>query len=190
MKRMITLVFVSLIFSVPVMAQGGLIGLYIDAWGNECDIEDTRYRIIEVQVVHKFAPSAGAAQFAIQGSSGFTGVYLGEEIPASLPWGAGIGNSQRGISLAYGECRHNTVHILTIRYILYGTSAPLSYLEVIAHPTARPPGIYMVDCSTPVPELYTAVGGRAYINNDGSANCTTTPVRTTTWGGIKALYAE
>ena len=67
----------------------------------------------------------------------------------------------------------------------------MSYIEVVADPKANPPGIYMVDCSSPnYPVLLTAVGGRAYINNDGSANCTTTPVRITTWGGIKALYAE
>jgi hypothetical protein len=192
MKRMITVTFVILLFGVPVMAQGGLIGLFIDTWGDECcivDIDKEKIRIIEVQVVHKFAPEAGAAQFSIQASDGFTGVYLGEEIPASLPGGC-IGNSQRGISIAYGACQSSPVHILTIRYYMYGTSAPMSYLEVVEDPTAIPPGINMVDCNHN-PQMFPALGGRAYINNDGSINCkTTTPTRTTTWGGIKALYAE
>ena len=196
MKRMITVSFVVLMFSVPVFAQGGLIGLFIDVWGENCcieDIDDKNFRIIEVQVVHKFAPAASASQFTIQASDGFTGAYLGEEIPASMPAGGFFGNSQRGIAIGYGECYDTNVHILTIRYFLYGTSAPMSYLEVVEYPGVYPtPGIFMVDCSNPAdPLLLPAAGGRAYINSDGSVTCTDiTPTQNTTWGGIKALYAE
>jgi hypothetical protein len=189
MRRLLVLLAVILISGGTAMAQGGLIGLYIDTWGDDCDIYDNGHGIIEVQVVHKFAPQAAAAQFSVITSPGFTGAYLGEELPASLLGGL-FGNSQRGISIAYAECRSSPIHILTMKYYMFGTSARNSYIEVVADPTAKPPGIYMVDCAVPFPTLYTAVGGRAYINNDGTASCTTTPVRSTTWGGIKAMYAE
>jgi hypothetical protein len=179
--------------SAAAMAQGGLSGLYIDPWGNECDFDDNGFGIIDVLVVHKFAPEAGAVEFMVRTSPGFTGTYPGEEI--MIPNGAKCGNSYSGISFAYGECLSSPIHILTIRYVLYGTSAPLSYLKVVADSHAHPPGIYMVDCNRPYPNLLPALGGRACINNDGTVNCTTTPEQVTptqvpTWGGIKALYAE
>ncbi len=193
MKRLIFPVLLILLYSVPSFAQGGLIGLFVDPWGNICDIVDhCDVEIVDVLVVHKDAPGATAAEFAIEASSGFTGIYLGEEISASLPTGACIGNSQRGIAIAYGKCLYSPIHILTIRYLLCGTSEPNSYLQVVADPRALPePGIWMADCAWP-PLLHPALGGRAYFNNDGSVVCSEIPTRTrpTSWGQIKALYRD
>ncbi|NIO00803.1 MAG: hypothetical protein GTO42_01475 [Candidatus Latescibacteria bacterium] len=185
MKRLLLLGVVVLFISTVSFAQGGLIGLYIDPWGDDCDIEDCKVEIINVYVVHKFAPSPSACQFMIVSSDGFTGAYLGEETP--LMNGCMFGNSQRGISIAYGECASTPVHILTLRYYLYGTSKPNSYLQVVGDPTNVTPGIYIVDCTTP-PTLIPAIGGRAYINGDGTVSCSTTPVEPTSWGRIKSLY--
>ena len=125
------------------------------------------------------------SQFMIVESSGFTGTYLGEEIPETF---GGIGNSRHGIGLFYGGCKSTPVHIMTLRYLIYGTSAPNSFIEVVADPNEPGGrGIIMTDCER-TPLIHPALGGRAYINGDGTFACTTTPVELKTWGQIKALY--
>ena len=188
MKKILLMALPLILFSIPAFGQGGLIGLYTDIWGSQCDFEDRSYDILEVKVVHKFSPGMSGSQFKVQASPGFTGVYLGEEFSPQLT-ALFIGNTQTGIGIAYGACYSDNLHVITIRYIIYGTSEPLSYLEVVTHLGGAPPGLWATSCDH-IPQLLPAQGGRAYITNDGSAYCTITPNRNTTWGGIKALYAE
>jgi hypothetical protein len=187
MKKVLIIALLVIFYSVPSFSQGGLIGIYLDTWGELCDIEDCDIGItvLEVQVVHKLAPCATAAQFMVVASEGFTGSYLGEEV---IEPGGGLGNSQRGISVAYGDLFSTPKHIMTVRYLIYGTSEPNSYLEIVADTSHRDHETpLMTDCNSP-PLLHPALGGRAYINGDGTFSCTTTPVELKTWGQIKALY--
>jgi hypothetical protein len=186
MKKILILALAVIFYAVPSFAQGGLIGVYLDTWGEICDIDDCDLgttTILEVQIVHKLAPCATASQFMVVTSSGFTGTYLGEEVPD--PFG-GFGNSRYGIAIAYGDQYSSPIHILIIRYLIYGTSAPNSYIEVVADPDESR-GIIMTDCNNP-PLVHPALGGRAYVNGDGTFSCTTTPIQDASWGQIKALY--
>jgi hypothetical protein len=189
MKRLLIPALAVIFYTVPTFAQGGLIGIYLDKWGEICDIDDCdegSVTVLEVRIIHKLAPEISGSQFMIVASSGFTGTYLGEEYPETF---CAHGNSRYGISIAYGQCYSSPLNILTVRYLIYGTSEKNSYMEVVAdasspHPYETP---VMVDCDDP-PNLLEAVGGRAYINGDGTFSCTTTPVKITSWGQIKALY--
>jgi hypothetical protein len=190
MKRLLILALVVIFYSVPSFAQGGLIGIYLDTWGELCDIDDCeegKITVLEVQVVHKLAPCATGSQFMIITSEGFTGTYLGEELPD--PIGGCMGNSQTGVAIGYSAHLICPIHIMTVRYLIYGTSEPNSYIEVVAD--ASSPFHYetpmMTDCSD-IHQIHPAIGGRAYINGDGTFSCTTTPVEIKTWGQIKALY--
>jgi len=191
MKKILIPALIVIFFAIPSFAQdgqGGLIGIYLDTWGEICDIEDCdlgSITVLEVRIIHKLAPEASASQFMIVESSGFTGSYLGEEIPETF---GGLGNSRHGIALSYGTCYATPVQIMTVRYLIYGTSAPNSYIEVVGDPDeSGGRGVVMVDCSDS-PLLHPALGGRAYINGDGMFSCTTMPVELKTWGQIKALY--
>jgi hypothetical protein len=191
MKKLLILALVVIFYCIPSFAQdgqGGLIGLYLDTWGELCDIDDCEIgvTILEIQVVHKLAPCAAGSQFMIETSDGFTGSYLGEEFPDHIP--GGFGNSRTGLAIGYGDILPSPIHILTVRYLIYGTSEPNSYIRVIGD--SSPPSYdtpIMADCSDP-PELHPALGGTAYINGDGTLSCTTTPIEPKTWGQIKALY--
>jgi len=191
MKRLLIPALAVIFFTIPSFAQdgqGGLIGIYLDTWGEICDIDDCdlgSVTVLEVRIIHKLAPEASASQFMIVESSGFTGSYLGEEIPETF---TGFGNSRHGIALGYAGCYESPVHIMTVRYLIYGTSAPNSYIEVVGDPDEHLGwGVIMTDCDH-FPEIHPALGGRAYINGDGLFSCTTTPVEPKTWGQIKALY--
>ncbi len=184
MKRLIVLLLIILLYSVPSSSQGGFIGLYLDPWGGICEIEDCKLDILNVYVVHKLTPAASASQFRVISSSGFTGVYLGDVVPQDMDILL-YGSSQDGIAIAYGGCYESPVHILTIRYLVYGTSEPNSYIEVVGDSNSITPGLIMVDCNA---NMYEAMGGRAYINGDGSFSCSPTPTASPSWGGIKALY--
>jgi hypothetical protein len=195
MKRLLILALAVIFFALPSFAQdeqGGLIGIYLDRWGETCDIDDCDFgktTVLEVQIVHNLAPCVKGSQFMIVASSGFTGTYLGEEIPD--PIAGFIGNSQSGMMIGYGGEYETPLHILTVRYLIYGTSEPNSYLEVVADASSpfgyETPIVVTCDNSG---NTYPAVGGRAYINGDGTFSCTTTPVHVVTWGQIKALYGN
>jgi hypothetical protein len=76
--------------------------------------------------------------------------------------------------------------ILTIQFFAQGLSGPCSYCQVMADPTATPPGIYVTDCSSP-PLLLNATGGDVVINPIPGCFCNI-PVEETSWGQIKSLY--
>ncbi|NIT39087.1 MAG: hypothetical protein GTN50_08460 [Candidatus Latescibacteria bacterium] len=89
--------------------------------------------------------------------------YLGE----FSPFQAVVGNSHSGISINYGECLASPIHVLTISYF-GGNSPPCSMVKILNDPTATPSGIYVTDCTSPVPNRLSAPGVATFINSDGS----------------------
>jgi hypothetical protein len=175
-----------LLVSVPLLAlaQGGHIGLYTDAAGGGCDLDDAAQGIVDIYVVHKNTPGAAACQFMVQPSIGFTATHVGDATDYLF-----IGNSQTGISIAYMECLAAPINVMTISYLFDGTSSACGYLEVVPDPAAIPSAILVVDCAEPFAHKLVATGGRVYVNADGSCPCQApVPVQNETWGGIKALY--
>lgn len=171
--------------SALVCAQGGHIGLYADTWGSNCTFDNKPYAILEIHVVHMDAPGISASQFSLRDGGGFTGAYLGEELSPHVV--GGFGNSQEGISIAYGDCYASPLHILTVRYLIEGHMPKGSYLKVVPDPHAIPePGIWAVDCSNST--LLPASGGIVIVNDEGVFCCESTPVVQQTWGAIKVLY--
>ena len=74
-------------------------------------------------------------------------------------------------------------------------SAPCDRIDIVADPTAVPPGIWAADCTEPVANLLPVTGGAMYLNNDGTCPCTIgplqdclIPVKETSWGRVKAIY--
>lgn len=76
--------------------------------------------------------------------------------------------------------------IMTVTYQLAGTSAPCSYLEIIAHPDSTTPLVSRCDLNLVEPRVHTL-----WVNYDHLNGCPP-PVATeqTTWGRVKALYRD
>jgi hypothetical protein len=79
------------------------------------------------------------------------------------------------------------VHILTIQYWAQGTSENCCFLGVGTNPIHDPPGIWALDCDL---NLVPATGVGAVINPNETCPCFNVPVEQSTWGKVKALYAE
>ncbi|MDH4036095.1 MAG: hypothetical protein OEX18_06695 [Candidatus Krumholzibacteria bacterium] len=180
-------VLLAAIASDPAAAQSyGYVTVYADASGASCTLLDDAPRTFNVYVLHEDMYGIVGVDFRLAASDGFAGTYVTEVItPPFLV----LGDTQGGISFAYTTCFVGSAVLATVTYAGSGTSAPCSYLQVVAHPDYVQWGILVQNCyfdSFPAPTR-----GRLYVNPDGSCPpwCVV-PTRQTTWGGVKALYRE
>jgi hypothetical protein len=172
----------------PAAAQlhTGYVTVYADASGASCSLLDDAPRTFNVYVLHEEMNGIVGVDFRLAASDGFDGAYVTEVItPPFLV----LGDTQSGISFAYTTCFVGSAVLVTVTYAGSGTSAPCSYLEVVAHPDYVAWGILVQNCLF---DSYRApTRGRLYVNPDGDCPpwCVV-PTRQTTWGGVKALYRD
>lgn len=177
LRRVFGLAALFLLIACSGFAQSGQIGIYSDAGGSSGALDNTT-GFMQAYCVHINSSGATACQFAIE-ISGTPLTYLGESSQFDV-----IGNSPNGVAVAYGGCRTSPIHVLTINYS--GTSTACDRIKIMPDPTATPPGIYVTDCATPVPNLLTARGGWAVINPDNT--CPDDLINESSWGRIKSIY--
>ena len=86
--------------------------------------------------------------------------------------------------MGYGSCLASPIVLVPINYFVHGTSAPCSFIDVVAPLTTGQ--IEVVDCNN---NLLVATGARTFVNPDATCDCNLpVPVEETTWGRVKALY--
>lgn len=185
MKRALLLSVCLLVVASMAFAQTGSIGLFADPGATSCDVYDAAAGLVLVYVVHVFTPGATASQFMVTGSGTMT--YLSEAVTAPfIKIGTCAGPGATGCAIAYGACVGSPNMILTLQYFASGTTPACDLIQVVADPSATPPGIYVTDCADP-PLLLTATGGTAIVNPVEGCFCNV-PVEETSWGQIKSLY--
>ncbi len=171
---------------VPTWVTGGILGLYADPQGVNCNIVYSGPGLAAVYVVHTHTNGAVAVQFSAPKPDCCTNaVYLSDTdiFPVT------IGNSQTGKAVPYGTCVSPTIHATTINYFVQGPpGSPCCVYPVLPDPWVASGQIEMLDCSNTV--RY-ALGGYAVIHPDVSCMCErgTVRVENTTWGRVKSLYA-
>lgn len=173
----------------PLVANAQLdrIELYSDEGLSQCSLSDASPGIGDVFVVHKLGDDPVGARglyFRLVPSNGFTGTWL-EDIVRAPVWDV-TGTSQSGIGILYADpCPTTSVLVLQVRYQLFGTSSPCSFVE--AAPWEGICCILITSCYNGAE--YPVEGDRIQVNPDASCPCGI-PVATesTTWGRIKALY--
>lgn len=179
--------------------QAGMIGVFSDPGGTDCGLYDSGPALAVAYVVHVNAPGATASQFRVASGDGFNCAWLGDT--TNFP--TYIGNSQDGISIAYGSCLSSPIHILSINYFCQGLSETCSWLYICPDYSAPTGQIEVVDCNY---NKLIATGGVLWVNPDwvtcgcwvnasgaqkspASPMCTPpTPVAPSTWGAVKSQY--
>jgi hypothetical protein len=116
----------------------GSIGVYADIEGTDRNLTDTG-GTVTLYVVHKVEDGGTASAFTIEAPEGWA--LISEISPYPLT----IGNITAGISIAYGQCLSEAIHIMTLTYRSPGDSQPGSVFEVKPHPH-WPDNITVVDC--------------------------------------------
>ena len=180
MKRSLLIAFCIMFGAGMAFAQvPGSIGVYADIEGTNCNLTATG-GLLYIYTLHLNTDGATAATFKIEYPVGIT--YIADAVPVLGDPFLYIGPSITGVAVAYGSCMSGSFAIMKTSTV--GLPANCSYVNVVADPDIGE--IEGVDCQSfrfdPAP-----TGGQAIINSDGSCNCNV-PVRSETWGGIKALY--
>jgi hypothetical protein len=180
-SRVVVLTSCLLLLATASGAQVGYCGtfhLYCDSLYTCTKTKDTEPRILKVYVVHDDEGHEGgftASQFMVGASDGFTGTWVAD----STPYPYVRGSSPVGIVIGYGNCVPSGL-VLTITYMLSGTSASDSYLQALPDPTLVSGKI----------ELALCVGMSCYCNGAQLTINSSVPIGSTTWGLIKGLYSE
>lgn len=164
------------------IGQSDVIALYSDQVYSNCTMVDSSPKMVSVYVVHENTSGVTASQFRVSTGSGAGLSYIGETSPHATR----LGDTQSGLSVAYGGCQYSTVLIAAISYFATGASATCSSIRVVADFNAPTGKIEVVDCSHFKSE---GIGGKLVINPDGSCDCGP-DTRLTNWGKIKEQYGE
>ncbi len=169
----------------PVGTSSGFT-VYADPSGTGGDIIDTG-GLIALYVIHVGRDPAMASQFIAPRPACLDATYIGDAHQFAVT----IGDSQTGISIAYGQCLDPPIHILTIHYFGSGNTGSCCYYSLDCDPrdlAAVPGKISVVDCSTSEPTRFYVEAGYSWINYSWATGCLV-PVENTTWGRIKSQYS-
>jgi hypothetical protein len=184
-RLLVVLVTVSLFAFGSAQAQGsaGILSVYADPYGTECNIYDFVPGILQVYVVYNYHPGTLMVQFSAPKPDCFgTAIWL-QDLP-SYP--IIDGNSQTGVWVAWPACQPAPALVMTIEFFVQGLTGPCCRYPVLPDPRLPSGKIEAFDCGQNIvyPE-----GGRGIINPNATCLCTfPVPVEETTWGQIKALY--
>ena len=192
MRKSLILIAMALVVAIPATAsaQYGLIGLYTDETGFNCEMVDAGQGFVDIYVIHTLVAGAFGAAFRLQPSPGFTATHIGHYSPFPTV----IGTAPAGVAIGYGTCLSGPILLLRVTYLFDGSSSACGVLEVSGDPRDPhyPNDPIVVDCEVPPgPAKHVVQGGRLVVNPDATCRCVSpVPVRESTWGQIKSLYGE
>jgi hypothetical protein len=194
MRRRVWLGVVMCLLLVPGIAasESARISLYAGDMVDNCNLADWGPKLHEVYVVYSGPGAFSGAEFMIEPSHDCGLTYVGETIvqPRSIT----VGRTDTGIAIVTGECMYaSPVLMLKVYYYGKGVSGHCSELRILRDPRSPDENgdkIHYIDCS---PAYQWADPGHMIINPDEVCTCgpgDTSPVASTTWGGIKAMYLD
>jgi hypothetical protein len=158
MKKTLLLTIVFTLWATMAFAQTGLISLFADTGGNDCNLLDTAAPN-NWHFVHMSTPGATAIQFLAVLPGCYPGIHLSDQKPFPVT----TGDSQIGVAVAYGSCAY----------------------PVVGDPNSPTGTITVTDCAfIDHPNVPSHNG---MINSNAGCLCLV-PTRETTWGQIKSLY--
>ncbi len=188
---------VCLVLLVPGLAasEDARISLYAGELANSCNISDWGSKLHEVYVVYSGPSDFTGTEFRIQPTYDCGLTYLGETIvePGSIT----VGRADTGIGMVTGACISTSpLLLLKVYYLGSGSSSGCSMLKILRDPRSPHQNggkIFYIDCT---PAGLWADPGHLIINSNDDCTCVspgsgdTSPVASTTWGGIKAMYID
>jgi hypothetical protein len=190
-------VAVCMLLLVPGFAasEDARISLYTGELANNCNITDWGSKLHEVYVVYSGPSDFMGTEFRIEPTYDCGLTYLGEAIvePNSIT----VGRTDTGIGVVTGACiTTSPLLVLKVYYLGTGSSSGCSKLRILSDPRSPHQNggkIYYIDCA---PAGLWADPGHLVINPYDDCTCISpgsgdmSPVASTTWGGIKAMYTD
>jgi hypothetical protein len=163
------------------------IELYGDAEMSNCAIEFSAPGVVRIHIFHTGDSPSGAIEFALYAPECLAGaVWLGDVI--SEDW-LQLGNTQNaaGIAVSYRGCASTPIHIGYVNFYVPTLDLPCCEMFV-SDPVDPGVGINAVTC-LPENRIYPVAVRSLIIKPTPGCPCgQALPVKSTTWGGVKALY--
>jgi hypothetical protein len=165
-----------------VYGQGGVISVSSDPAGTSCNLTDKTAGICTYYVIHTETSGAGGVVFSAPIPTCFAVTWISDEpvFPVTL------GDSQSGVTVAYGSCRSGPVHILTVKFFCQGLTGACCAYWVLPDPRVESGKIEVSDCGL---NLLYATGGKAVVNGTTECPCQQAS-EASSWGRVKSLYED
>lgn len=194
-----SVVVLSVITVAPTRARAqisGAISVSSSSLSYECEMLDAAPQIRTVYVLHTLNAGTTASRFRLVAGAGMTMTWMSE----THAFASSLGDTQSGLSVCYGSCTTGDVLIASVTYMAFGTSANCSELRVVPHPDAST--IEAIQCDgVPIRtfgrNLRLSTGSpcgcpssSAFPGTPANFTCEPVAVKASTWGAIKALYAN
>ncbi len=183
------------------------IGVYPDEFASEAclNVPGPFPRTLDAYVVHRFtAGSIGLSFRVVDDNTGMVPVSQ----TLSGPQYVSSGSWDTGWVICYGSCYAGDVPVAKLTFSVPGAPPTCSSLMIVANPDVTQGTPVAIDCAD---EENVATAGRLTLNSDEScaciitargvretprhgpvalyaSACTPNPVRSGTWGRVKALY--
>ena len=180
MKRFLLLTLCGITCASTAFTRGaGWIAIANDRTGHfGCTFVDQGF-IVQVYIFHYFTDGSTASKWMLDVTeAGWT--HLGDLKHFELV----IGTSITGVSVSYEACLQGTFRLMTVNF--FGSNAdPCGLIGIVAAPAKY--GVRSKDCAE---NVHYIPGGEARVNPVPGCWCGTppSPVESTTWGKVKALY--
>jgi len=181
-----------LLLAVSAHGQSDRIGIYADESANGCNLADVGTEYHQLYVIFAGTSRLTALEFQLVPVEGAGLNFMGQAIP---DWAAGaMGRADTGVAIALGKCvDKESVVLMTVTYLGLGVSDLCSQLRIRPVEFVNGDKIQFVDCRS---NRVWADPGHLTINPDAGCECEVdpldqpSPVASTTWGGIKAMYVD
>jgi hypothetical protein len=151
------------VYCMPVAAQVPTICFYADSAATSCTLTDSIPGMLQIFVVHSYEAGATAVEFKAPIPKCMTGtVWLYDKSTEPIA----LGDSQKGIAIAYGRCLTEPAVILTISLMTKGKSE-----KDCAYRFFRKQGrdaIYTATCDR---EKLETTRGVIYVNSSKQCEC-------------------
>jgi len=147
-----------------ISAPGPVIGIYSDPEGKNCNLLDQGPGQCKYYVVLYAPQGARGAEFRVPTPTCATISLVEEKLSDAVD--VAIGNSQTGISVAFGDCLYGVVPLLELTYSCWGTTGSCCEWPVLANPSSGM--LQIVDCAF---QLQPATGLVSVINPDNTCPC-------------------
>ena len=167
MKRILLLTICLMFATNLAFSQPGNIGVFAEPAGLSCTLSMTTTTIY---VVHRNTSAATYSQWAIKAPLGLTHIAT-----VAGTWNLLRGDAVTGAEVFYGMCRTGPIYVAMVIYTSTPGPGPCDVISVQGNPSANPPGIYMTDCTLPIPIQHQILTCGAAIFNDGTCPCWSMP---------------
>jgi len=181
MKKVLLLTLVIVMAASLAYGQQGVLGLYSDATGTNCNLLDAVPGLVSYYVVQTLTSGSTACEYATPAPACLLAVYLSY----SSPFGVSIGDpvTGGGNSTAYGACLAGSIHVVTLNYFAQGLTPSCCLYPVVDNQNSGQ--LVAVDC---VPQAVPISGLVSTVNGNATCDCATLPTENATWGKVKSLY--